>query len=183
MLAKLGKMNATQIGSALMLPERPDELLNAELAHADLAAKLTTTQADFEKLSSHFNLLGVRRGDGTLFPDSGREGVLADLFCQCENLKAGKEQARRRVGEALRAFSEQASEYITPAADAVSEEAIAKIDEAMRLVEMLSDIATEARKAGLTIKHAQIGRALNIVRQLYAARGALVPTPVMGARR
>lgn len=187
MLAPVVKLNRSptrsQVLEALTLPEFSEELIEAERRHAEITVDLAAVRADFETLNMNFNLIGLRRGDGTLFPSSGREAELATLFGRCADLEAAKEKARRGLEEARRAFSESASKEITPAADALCEAAIGHIDQVLALLERLEDIAKKASAARLTIKNPQILRAAGLAHQLYAMRGQLAPSPQMGVRR
>lgn len=168
----------------LVLPDLSEEVVEAETKLAAITAELEATLGDFEKLQGNFNVLGLKRGDGTPFPypGDGRQAALAELHFKISDLQAAKETARRNVAEARRRFEYQASNEITPAADAVCLDALKHVEEAMRLVETLSDVATEARTRGLTLRHLQVVRAADLVRRLHEIRGTLVPTPTMGAR-
>lgn len=178
------KTSQTQNQEAFTIPEYSEELLDAERKHNEITAELAAARADCETLTSKFNVLGLTRGDGTRFPSpgDGRNAALAELHFKIVDLEATREQARRNAAEARRAFEENVSRDIAPAADAVCEEAIEHVEAAMRLVEMLSEISTEAKKRGLTIRHHQIARADNLARQLHQVRGTLAPVPTMGVR-
>lgn len=174
----------TQDADVLTLPEFSEEVLEAEDKLAELTAELEVTRGDCAKLQANFNVLGLRRADGELFPypGDGRNAALAELHFKIADLETAKEQSRRNVADARRVFEYQASANITPAADAVSLKAIEHVEEAMRLVEMLSTVATEARKRGLTIRHHQVARAADLARKLHDIRGTLAPIPTTGVR-
>lgn len=171
------------VSSAIEIPEQSTDLLAAKRAIDDIAAALVVARADTERLSAYFNMFPLQRSDGSLFPDTGREGALAKLMGQCADLERSQGKAQRDFNDARQAFSEQVSRDITPAADDISEKALAHVEEAMRLVELLSDVAIEARRSGITLRHAQINRAGNLASQLYSLRAALAPTPTMGVRQ
>lgn len=155
---------------ALHLPASPEALLAAERLHAEASADLMAVRANIAKIQAM-----VETGE--------REAALAILARRAADLEAAEEQTSRAAREARRSFSDSATRDITPQADAICEEAVAHIEAALQLVEKLSDVATHAGTSGLTIKHPQIGRADCIIRQLYAARGQLAPTPTMGVKQ
>ncbi len=184
MQANVLKLSRDQTSSQLVLPDLSEAVVEAETKLAAISAELEATRTDHDKLQANFNVLGLKRGDGTPFPypGDGRQAALAELHFKITDLETAREAARRNVVEARRSFEYEASNEITPAADAVCLDALKHVEEAMRLVEMLSDVATEARTRGLTIRHHQVARAADLVRRLYEIRGTLVPTPTMGAR-
>ena len=185
MSANVVKIDRGRAKSQLTLPDFSEELLEAERKHDAIAAELAATRVDCETLTANFNVIGLKCADGQLFPypGDGRQAALAELHFRISDLEAAKETARRNAAEARRGFEEQVSRDVTPAADDVCAQAVVHLEEAMRLVEMLSDLATEARKSGLTIQHHQIARADGLARQLHQMRGTLAPVPTMGVQR
>lgn len=173
----------SQHSEALRLPDRPAELIAAENAQMEITANLATTRADLETLCQNFNVVNLRRADGELFPNSGREATLSALASRQSALEAARDKARRALEDARRAFGESVAQQFKPAIDEICESAIESLDAAELLVRQLEAFAAEARRAGIHVRHSQLDRAAVLSKRLYELRGELVPTPTIGARR
>lgn len=179
MLGKVVKLcrapTRSQIEDDLTLPALPDDLLAAERTHAEVAAELATVRTDFDRLNMDFDNYDLLRADGTPFPIDGRKGLLVHLLRQRGKLESAEQTARRDVEDRRRAFGDEVSRRLEPDGDALCALICEHLVEAEAMLKLFPPLEVDAKKVGISIRHAQLSRAAHLARQIAGIRAALTP--------